>query len=339
MTDRTPLTYNGAVTGFRQRLLQGDAIAMDAVTDAYKPIREKLLKDIAALETDLSEVTSASDLYKLGRYRSLLNQIDEEIAQLAQQAGTVIVDGQQTFAGMASEEARTVAIATAAEQSATLAFQIGGAWTMLPREATRDLIGRLSDGSPLRDYLDGLPNQFGLAIRDELVKGITLGYHPRQIMRNVEERIDGQVARLLTTTRTAILDSYRSASIRAMAESGVVDEWMWTAAKDSRTCLACLALDGETFPVTTSFMPSHPGCRCAPRPLVRGLDKPQRETGAAWFDRQPENVKRQMLPNYAYEPYRNGQIGLRDFAHLDRDERWGNRYRVGSVKNKIGKAA
>ena len=331
-----PSAYEIAVDAFRARLLRVDATAMQAVTDAYAPIRTELRRKIADLESVLPEARSASDLYRLQRYKSLIAQIDSDVTELAGAALNVTNDGQASLVSVAQDEVRALTLAQVTGTGRAITDAGTFAWNQLNTDAMRDLVGRLSDGSPLRDYLDGLPNQWGDVISNELVRGVTLGLHPRQISQLLENRLDGQVARLLTTTRTAMLDSYRSASIRSMqANADILDGWQWQAAHDSRTCLACLALDGKMFSLDTSFMPSHPGCRCSPRPVVTGATPSQRQTGAEWFASQPESVQRQMLPNYAYDGYQSGKVKLIDFAHLDKDDRWGDRYRVGSVKDKV----
>jgi len=339
VTDRTPLTYNGAVTAYRQRLLQGDAIALQAITDEYKVVRKNLIDAIADLAADLDGAPDPSDVFKTARYKALIDQIDAEIARLAAQAETVITDGQAAFVQFGQQEAKSLAVLSAAESSVALAAQVNAGWAQLNTGAVRDLVGRLSDGSPLSDYLNGLPNQFGMTIRAELINGLALGKHPRLIRQNLEDRLDGQVTRLLTTTRTAILDSYRSSNILAMQESGVVDEWMWTAALDSRTCAACLALHGKTFPVSESFMGSHPGCRCAPRPIVPGAGKPNIPDAQEFFAELDAGQQDAILGKKGGQAYRDGQVGLGDFVHLDRDPRWGDRYRQGSVKDAIRRAS
>ncbi len=232
--------YEQSVTKFRDRLLRVDATAMQAVTDAYAPIRTDLLKQIADLEKVLPEAQTPRDLYKLNRYKRLIAQIEAQTGQLVQDAGAVIRDGQAGLVSIAQDETKALATVQAGQAGAKLAANVSESWTMLNHQALVDLVGRLSDGSPLREYLDALPESYGKVISDELVKGIALGKHPRAISQDLTARLDGQVARLLTTTRTAMLDSYRSASLRSMAENGdILDGWQWQAAHDRRTCLAC----------------------------------------------------------------------------------------------------
>jgi len=96
-------------------------------------------------------------------------------------------------------------------------------------------------------------------------------------------------------------------------------------------CLSCLSLDGTLFPLTTTFMATHTSCRCSSRPKVSGVDDPAMQTGRQWFDAQPDAVKRQMVPVSAYDDLAAGRLQLQDFVHLDRNDRWGDRYRQASV--------
>jgi SPP1 gp7 family putative phage head morphogenesis protein len=101
-----------------------------------------------------------------------------------------------------------------------------------------------------------------------------------------------------------------------------VEHWQWIASKSSRTCLACLALDGQIFPITKPF-PQHPNCRCTFLLFPPDYTPPAYQTGAAWFDEQPDEVKATMMPKDALAAYQRGEVTLQDFVGVKKSKAWG----------------
>jgi pyruvate/2-oxoglutarate dehydrogenase complex dihydrolipoamide acyltransferase (E2) component len=326
---------------FRARLLATEAAATDAVATEYAAVRTRLLREISQLTAQITEsdITSPSQLYRLDRYRSLLDQTESELTRLGRAIEPTLTDAQSAVVQNAVDEGRQLALTNAAETSQRLALQVAQEWSPLPRGAINELIGSLSDGSPLRDWLDQYPAAISQEITDRLRDGVALGFSPRKISDQLTGVIDGAGSRLLVGTRSVVLDSYRSAALQQMAENAdILDGWVWQAAHDTRTCAACLALDnGEIHPVTETFMKSHLGCRCNPRPVVAGAARPTRETGQDYLDGLPSQDQDRILGVSGGSAYRANKVQLNDFLHLDRDDRWGDRYRQGSISDAITK--
>jgi SPP1 gp7 family putative phage head morphogenesis protein len=158
-----------------------------------------------------------------------------------------------------------------AEQSVTA--QLGGvsqmaavniAWGRLNPDAVKHMAGYLSDGSPLKALLDQIPQQTANAIHQALVDGIVQGRNPRVTARIIKREATVPLFRAERIARTETMRAYRTATMdSARNNSDIVQGWIWTSAKQVRTCGVCLGLDGQWFPLSET-MASHVSCRCVP---------------------------------------------------------------------------
>src|SRR5262249_45972837 len=104
--------------------------------------------------------------------------------------------------------------------------------------------------------------------------------------------------------------------------------WYWRSAR-SRSCAACIALDG-TFHMVSEPFKGHVRCRCVAIPGVKGV---QVDKGVDWFEEQSAEVKRDIFGTDAgYKAYKTGELKLQDFVGLRRDPLWGDSYHQLSVK-------
>jgi hypothetical protein len=335
MSERTS-RLQAAINGYRARLERLDAAALMSLEKAYAPGRESILSTINALVVEIEEAggtLTESQAARLSRARELLRLIEAETTRLARAANQVIPAAQQQAISQALQraEALTVAQAPDAQAAAELARQ----WTGLNRGAVENLVGALSDGSPLNDWLQQVVGETVDEARRVLMDGITRGVNPRDIGRELA-RVSGMpLHRAQTASRTLMMDSYRAASIRSMQEQGadVLRGWQWNCAKQTRSCLSCLARDdGTVYPLSVTFFPSHLNCRCSPVPVLADDEgMPPLETGVEWFNSQPQSVRDRMIPAGLRDDFRAGRVTLADMSHLQRDENYGDRYRQATI--------
>jgi SPP1 gp7 family putative phage head morphogenesis protein len=129
--------------------------------------------------------------------------------------------------------------------------------------------------------------------------------------------------------------AYRTASLQQYRQSGVVTGYRRLAAKNDRTCAACLALDGREYP-TDELMPLHPQDRCTMVPTVRGLPPVPYETGETWFNRQSETVQRDILGPGRYEAWQAGRFAFADLASVRENDVWGASAQVTPLRELVG---
>lgn len=209
-------------------------------------------------------------------------------------------------------------------------------------------MGFLSDGSPLAYKFAGLPAEVVTGVKQTLEAGFAAGWNPKKVAREVQRTFGGALTNAKVTCRTEYMRAYRTASHETYrANSDVCTGWIWMCARQARTCAACWAMDGTEHPLSER-MTDHPGGRCAQIPMTKswaeitGRDVPGvTETSAKGWD--PEPAFRQMsvsdqfkvLGPRRYALWKDGKIGLRDMATLQRSTVWGNHYRPTAVKELV----
>lgn len=185
------------------------------------------------------------------------------------------------------------------------------------------------------------------AMRRELIRGIAVGDNPRtaarRMLRRVESGFNGGLTRAVRIARTEMLDAYRTTNGHIASTSPeIVDGWTWVATLDARTCPACLAMHGRTFP-TDQFGPEgHPQCRCDRVETVR----PWRDLGFAaeqppsllpdargWFDSQPPQVRRQIMGPSRLDALEQGAIGWDDIPRYRDNPDWRPAYDVAPLRD------
>ena len=239
----------------------------------------------------------------------------------------------QLDAGLQAIEGSSLALqATAAEAGVSAGFN------RLPATAVERMVGLAGDGSPLSEVLVDAGRVGADALADELVKGVALGLNPREIARRaMRQGLATSFTRMATIARTEVLRVARKATLDNYRQSGVCRGWRRLAAKNERTCLACLALDGTVYDLEYEF-DQHVACRCTLIPVLKGRPPLAFETGREWFEKQPEATQRRMMGPARFELWRGGKLGWDDLYTVHEDARWGNSPQVRPVRSLPGGA-
>lgn len=320
-----------AIAAHRARLRSIDRSALGTLEQAYQQMLERLnpLIELTIQQAQADGVVTASELFRVERYQELQRQTAAELERLARLTGNVTTQAQAQAVQVALQDASTMATATARGVTAQATVAVN--WTHLPTAAVEDLVGVLNNG-PVADLLRTFGDDGMRFITEQIVQGFGMGESPRLVADRIERGMAISRNRALTISRTEMLRASRSASLRVYGENDdVLAGWVWTAAHSDNTCLSCLALDGEEFPLSVQFFESHPNCRCAPRPLLR--DIPQREvtTGEQWLNSQPLETQQAMIPNALWADYQAGRIALQDFIQVDQSPTWGRTFREATI--------
>ncbi len=327
-----------AVERFRGELLRGERAVASDIIRAYGQAWQRLRVEIETLtrryyETqDAGEEVRPSWLFQKRRLDSLLAQVETELSVVMQSAEASVRAQQLEVVTAAGRHVEELARLGAGRRGAAVTVN----WNRLPVEALSSLVGFSADGSPLGELLGKLPGEAGQAVRRGLIEGLALGQNPRQIARNIRGDLGGNLARALTISRTEVLRSYRESTHQNyLANSEVLDGWIWLAAKQARTCIACLMLDGTIHPLSERLV-DHPNGRCVPCPIVKGAELPRRQTGAQWLEKQPEDVQRRVLGDASYEAWKAGAVDLADFVGRKTSREWGTTRYARSLSDILG---
>lgn len=173
-----------------------------------------------------------------------------------------------------------------------------------------------------------------------LVGSIPEGLSPREaarrIMRALEGKFNGGLARALTITRTEMLDAYRAAAgAQQKANKDVLAGWVWSAQLDNTTCASCVALHGTEHELSEAGPWDHQNGRCARTPLVKpwselGFDLTEPPstivTGPDWFANQPEATQLAILGPERLELLQGGKTSWPDLSSKRTVSGWRDSY-------------
>lgn len=316
-------------TQFRNELLAMNASAMDDLTTRWRRVEAALKAEMEALAFQMSQAkadgqtVSESQLYANDRYQALLMQLQRELAKYNADAAALIQAQQLSFASLGAEQA-----------TAWLRYSgaIQGSFTQLGSGAFENIAALARAGNPLADLLSAAYPATAQAITDELLKGIALGKNPRTTARNmVNDGLTTSLNHALLLTRDQSIRASRLATLQQYQTSGLVAAYKRIAARQRRTCLACLALDGMVYP-TNVMMPLHPQCRCAIVPILRGREPLAIPTGKQWFLEQSADTQRAMLGAGRYALWQKGAFQFDDLATVHSGGVWGANAQVTTVE-------
>ena len=321
-----------AAAAFRASLLDRDAAALRRLMAAYQPVYERIQARVSVLTSQIAEAREAGEtirpswLRERQRLARLKEQVIAEWSAYSDSAEGIITELQREAIAASLDESQQLTLAALDDVDPILSA--GADVARLRPDAVEDLVGILSDGSPLRELLDDLGIQAAQSVEDTLLHAVATGRSPRRTARDLRDALGGDMTRALRITRTEHLRAYRTTALRSyQANDDILRGWQWRASPQRRTCPVCLAMDGQEFGLDVPFA-SHPNCRCTPIPLLRRRDAPQRETGAEWLARQSADVQDEILGPQAGALYRDGKLALTDLVGERTDPRWGpQRYR------------
>lgn len=199
-------------------------------------------------------------------------------------------------------------------------------------QAIASLVGATQSGSPLATLFASFGADAAQNVRQSLITGLSLGQSVPDIARAIQNALNVERNRSLTIARTELLRSYRGGSLETYrANDSIVGQWRWTCAHSSRTCIACLAMDGTLHDLDED-MESHVNCRCTAVPVLNAdWAQVDIQSGSDWLDEQPEDVQKQILGN-KYDGWSNGDFSLSDMVGKSSDPNWGGSIYVKSLK-------
>lgn len=312
-----------AMTRFKQDLLRKESAQMHEMAQRWLELERSLESQIAALAEQFArrradgETLTQGALFRMERYQALLAQLQTELRNYTDYAETLIEGQQRAYAQLAIQHAATAI-------DASITTRIGAQFDRLPIEAVEHMVGLAGDGSPLRQLLvDSWPDA-AQGLTQELIRSTALGVNPRETARRMANGTTRTLNRMLNVSRTEQMRVYRHTALQSYTHSGVVRGYRRLATRDPRTCVGCLASDGEEYTLDVPFK-EHASGRCTPIPVVIGMPTPKpQESTEQWFNRQPETTQRSILGRGRYDLWKSRQVGFKDFATVRHNDTWGD---------------
>lgn len=289
------------------------------LTRGWFAVEQTLAPQITALAYETSEaraqgrLVNVSTVAQSDRYMATMSQMRSEIARYdAEWAISRIDDLQRDLAGVGLSQADTLLAMTGLDASAFATFN---------PLAVASILEQAREGLPLMALLD---RGYGLAaqsIADHLIAGVALGINPRQLAKDmVRNGLSQSLNHTLLVARDQGIRAWRTASQERYAMTGI-KQYRRTAARQARTCIACLALDGTIYDAAQLF-PTHPQCRCVMVPIVPGIKPIEIAPASEWLKGQSPAVQKATLGPERYAMYQK-DVPLVAMVKFTDDPTWG----------------
>jgi len=189
------------------------------------------------------------------------------------------------------------------------------------------------------------------AMKRELIRGVVVGDNPKEaarlMVRRVEGRFNGGLARAVNIARTEILDAHRQAATIGQEEhADVLEGWVWTARLDTRVCASCLVKHGTVYPLSMPGPLDHQSGRCARTPKTKswrelGIDLPEPEDvipdAREWFNALPREDKLAILGPTRLKLLEDGEITWEDLSTMRTTSGWRPSYVVTPVGDLVAR--
>jgi hypothetical protein len=320
------------VKQYRDELLANDTKALARLVRAYRNSFDMLSDKLELLMRDLGNGHhTIGQVHRAERYKSLMAQVAEQLRDLQgltrQEMDTAAKFGIQ----IAGDHARGLIAATLGNENLAIAFN------KLNPEVVKSLLGFLDPDGPLYKRLSELSTYGAQRISEDLTASIVAGYNPVKIA-SIFQRLWGMsLTDSMRMTRTVQLYSYREATrANYIANSDVVDGWIWSAELDERTCAECISMHGS-FHTNDETLNDHYNGRCAMIPVVKGFDRIIEEgSGEEWFNAQSEATQRDMLGPGKYEAWKDGKFEFGDLSKTVDDPVYGPMRQEATLKELMG---
>lgn len=244
---------------FRLLIAAGDAATTADLVYRWLPVERQLREQIQALAehfaalAERGETVSADAVARDARFRALLAQLQLALNDYGAEAERVVDDGQRRRAAEGWQHAQALTRSVSG---------VGISLDRLPVEAVANIVSLARAGKPLSLLMEARYPLAAQGMLDRLITGTALGWNPRKTARSMmEQGVSKGLNHVLLVARDQQLRAYRTASLQAYRQSGFVIGYKRLAARQPRTCLACLALDGKFYRLDEE-MPLHPQDRC-----------------------------------------------------------------------------
>jgi SPP1 gp7 family putative phage head morphogenesis protein len=319
-----------AVRQHKENILNWEHVEMDRMSRYWWEIQEdlrleaeKLVRRMDDLKKDGKDI-SPTLVRQQDRYNRLLREAAERHVEFSDYASGLIRGGTRHCVDQGIEDARTVL----EEAGVSIGFD------HLDIAAVEAMAGILADGSPVRDVLARrFPDNWGAA-ETELMRGIAKGINPREVAEKMAAKLDIALSDAARIARTEQLRAYRTATLEVYDESGVVKKYKRLAANDTNTCIACILLDGQEYPIDEPLN-DHPNGRCTMVPIITGREPPKWQYGRKWFDLLNDDDQEKILGPAKFRAWKQGQFDLNVLAQIAKSRVWGDTVRVRSLRDAL----
>ena len=194
---------------------------------------------------------------------------------------------------------------------------VGSVGTLTARQAIAAFRSR-----PLEDlgFLQKMVSQLEPSQKARITNALQTSFIQGESVGRAAIRIRGAVAKsrrgllaFIRTANTHIAASVQQATYEANAD--LIEEVEWRSILDTRTTKICASRDGNVYPADKGPRPpAHFACRSVVSPLLKGFERPERETYPKWLKRQNAATQKDILGAERFRLYRDDGFEIDDFV-------------------------
>lgn len=314
---------------YRLALINREDEQIKRLAKAWYSIETSLKDEMLLLSMEINQakldgsVITEQLIRRMERYKKLDAQMKSQILRFAKDTAVPDIEAEQLQFGMTGVQS--------AYEAVKITSAAGYVFDRLAVDAVETYVGLLGDGTPLYRLLkEAYPESLDGVIK-ALLEGTAKGLNPNQVAFNMSRSMGMGLERITLIARTEQLRVNRLVSSQQYRESGLQGVMKRVATKDDRTCMACLASDGEIIPLDKE-LDDHPRGRCFAVFQIAKSPTVQWEKGLQWFERQDETLQRSMLGPQKYDLWKSGAFSLPDLRRTDHNDTWGDSPRVATIK-------
>nr|WP_231366505.1 phage minor head protein [Zhihengliuella flava] len=315
-----------------------------AWVDAWDELEPEFSETLVDILTGKERVT-ATTLAKNRRLSAALRQARGTLDALTDNADALIVNDVET-AVLDAVDGHMNAVQSQLPPG-QVAVQVG--FDRLSPEAIAAIVERTTQ--QIHSSTMPLAPDVEVAMKRELIRGITVGDNPRttarRIIRRTEGAFNGGLVRATRIARTEMLDAHRNGDqAAAQHNKDLLEGWYWSATLDTRTCPSCLA-NHRTFHPVDEFGPiDHPNGRCARidktkswRDLGFNIDEPEDDLpdAHAWFDNLDDSSQLRVMGPTRLDLLNSGKVTWADLTTRHSADGWRDSMTATSVADLIKK--
>ena len=192
-----------------------------------------------------------------------------------------------------------------------------------------------------------IPADIERIMKKALVRGIALGDNPKRtaakLIKETEGRFNGGLTRALVISRTETLDAHRAATKASEAHNKqVLEEWVWSAKLDARTCPSCIAQHGSRHELTEDGPLDHHQGRCARVTVTKSWkdlgfnikEPPSALPDAeAWFNNLTPSTQEEIMGATRLKMLQDGDITWADLSQRRETAGWRDSFHVTPIKD------
>lgn len=327
-----------AVKIFKRQAAAREAAAVGRLLDAFnRLIVPSLLDDIGALIAILvarGGTLTPRELRAVPEYIFLLNQIERLYNDYGETLRGILPAEYLNMLELGALQAVTVE-ALALQIYVGIGADFETFFGLKQADAIRAIIAAAGETGPLGALL---VKRFGAesaqAFTDALIKGIARGSNPRVIAAQMVRELKTGMNKSLLIARDQMIRAHRNGTFLRYQDSKIVTGYRRLAAHNTRTCIACLMLDGKLYP-TSELMPLHPQDRCSMVPVFtignHTYDAYDGKNGKDYFNSLSGKQQREILGDSRYNLWNSGRVSLEDMIETGEHPVWGATVNIKSI--------